>query len=63
MGLAHRRRFSPLTLVARARAARRERRALAKLDDHLLDDIGLTRRAAWSEAKRPFWELPSRHHW
>ena len=34
---------------------RRTRRALRKLDDHQLQDIGLTRRAADEEAKRPFW--------
>lgn len=58
-----RRRFSPLAMIAAYAAARRERQALAKLDTHLLEDIGLSERAAWSEAKRPFWELPNRHLW
>ncbi|WP_170607119.1 DUF1127 domain-containing protein [Ruegeria arenilitoris] len=32
----------------------RQRRSLARLDDHLLDDIGLTRR----EATRHIWDAP-----
>lgn len=35
---------------------RRQRRALLKLDDHLLDDIGLTRDQADKEARKPFWK-------
>ena len=34
---------------------RRQRRALAALDDHLLRDIGVTREQALSEAQRPSW--------
>jgi uncharacterized protein YjiS (DUF1127 family) len=34
---------------------RRQRRALAELDDHLLRDIGLTRHQARVEALRPLW--------
>jgi uncharacterized protein YjiS (DUF1127 family) len=34
---------------------RRQRHALAELDDHLLRDIGLTRHQARTEALRPFW--------
>jgi uncharacterized protein YjiS (DUF1127 family) len=33
----------------------RQRRALAELDDRLLDDIGLTRSKAQREAAKPFW--------
>ncbi|MAM62659.1 DUF1127 domain-containing protein [Maritimibacter sp. UBA3975] len=55
-------RFSALDTLGAAISARRERRALARLDDHLLEDIGLSRRDAWSESRRPFWELSSRHH-
>jgi uncharacterized protein YjiS (DUF1127 family) len=33
----------------------RQRRALAELDDRLLDDIGITRSQAQSEVARPFW--------
>lgn len=34
---------------------RRTRRQLARLDQHLLSDIGMTRDAACTEAARPFW--------
>jgi Uncharacterized conserved small protein len=33
----------------------RERRALARLDDRLLADLGLGRAEAWAEADKPFW--------
>jgi uncharacterized protein YjiS (DUF1127 family) len=39
----------------------RQRRALARLDDHLLRDIGIEPAAAWSEALRPVWDVP--RHW
>lgn len=34
---------------------RRQRRALAALDDHLLRDLGLTREDAVRESGKPFW--------
>jgi uncharacterized protein YjiS (DUF1127 family) len=34
----------------------RTRRALAQLDGHLLDDIGVDPRAAHREARRMFWQ-------
>lgn len=34
----------------------RTRRALAQLDGHLLDDIGVDPRAARREARRMFWQ-------
>lgn len=34
----------------------RQRRALARLDDHLLDDIGVIRTQASREAAKPFWQ-------
>jgi uncharacterized protein YjiS (DUF1127 family) len=34
----------------------RQRRALAKLDDRLLRDIGLTRDQARQECANPFWK-------
>ena len=40
---------------------RRQRRALARLDAHLLNDIGLPADAAAHEARRPFWDAP--RHW
>jgi uncharacterized protein YjiS (DUF1127 family) len=39
----------------------RERRGLARLDDHLLRDIGVTRQEADREATRPVWDVPD--HW
>lgn len=46
------------SLIAWLRAAaerRRQRRALAMLDDHLLRDIGVTREQVLAEARRPPW--------
>jgi uncharacterized protein YjiS (DUF1127 family) len=34
---------------------RRQRQALLELDDHHLKDIGLSRAAAMTEARKPFW--------
>lgn len=39
----------------------RERRALARMDDARLSDLGLSREDAQAEAKRPLWDVPS--HW
>lgn len=44
-----------------AAALERSRRNLARLDDHLLRDIGLTRSEAMAEAARAPWDAPS--HW
>ncbi|TYP85478.1 MULTISPECIES: DUF1127 domain-containing protein [Maritimibacter] len=63
IGFAPLRRVSILNVLFAMHATRRQRRALGKLDSHLLDDIGVTHKQAWSETNRPFWELPSRHHW
>lgn len=49
------RRLFALVLLAR------ERRALARLDSHLLRDIGLTRDDATEEARRAAWDVPA--HW
>jgi uncharacterized protein YjiS (DUF1127 family) len=38
----------------------RQRRALRRLDDRLLDDIGVTRAAATREAGAPFWRFGPR---
>lgn len=40
---------------------RRQRRRLAALDDHMLEDIGVTRDAAETEARRTLWDVPN--HW
>lgn len=50
----------PRRLLAAA-ALSRSRRSLARLDDHLLRDIGLTRAEAEAEASRGPWDAPS--HW
>ena len=34
----------------------RQRAALSRLDDSLLDDIGVTRQQANAEAAKPFWK-------
>ncbi len=49
------------TRLAQALAVHRQRRQLARLEDHLLRDIGLTRAAALAEAERPLWDAPA--HW
>ena len=36
----------------------RQRRALARLDDRALKDIGVTRQDAQAEAARPLWDAP-----
>ncbi len=38
----------------------RQRRALAKLDARVLDDLGITREEADLESRRPFWDLPAK---
>lgn len=42
-----------------ALAARRHRRHLRDLPDHLLCDIGISRAAAEREASRPVWDVPA----
>lgn len=44
-----------LGLVKIWRMRIRMRRALAGLDAHLLQDIGISRAAAFSESRKPFW--------
>lgn len=41
-----------------ALAVRRERRALASLDDHMLRDIGLSRSMVHRETSRSLFDLP-----
>ncbi|MGK7652477.1 DUF1127 domain-containing protein [Roseovarius sp. MMSF_3350] len=59
--LSHRRhgpfRASPRPSLLDALELYRQRRALARLDDHALDDIGLTRAEADAEARRPIWDI------
>jgi len=49
---------SVLELFARAVALMRQRRDLARLDDHALDDIGISRSDALAEARRHVWDAP-----
>ncbi len=42
-----------------AMTARRQRAQLAKLDDAMLADIGVSPRQAATEAARPAWDVPS----
>ena len=44
-----------------AHATWRQRRALARLDDAALRDIGVSRAQARSEVSRPAWDVPA--HW
>lgn len=39
----------------------RQRRELAQLDEHALEDIGLTRADVAREIERPVWDVPC--HW
>lgn len=55
-----RRRAGPFARLAGLFAARRQRVRLADLDDHLLDDIGISRATAEYEASRPVWDAPER---
>lgn len=52
---------SLLSRFFQARAVARQRKALAALDDTILEDIGLTRIEADREAARPAWDAPQ--HW
>ncbi|WP_421702839.1 DUF1127 domain-containing protein [Aliiroseovarius sp.] len=52
---------SPFAWAARALEARRERKALSRLDRAALSDIGLTEGQAHREATRPLWDVPD--HW
>ncbi len=47
--------FNPLRMILDLVARHHSRAALARLDAHLLADIGLTAEAAAEEAARPFW--------
>lgn len=44
--------------IVRAFEVARQRRALMRLDDGLLKDVGLSRADAYREGTRPWWDLP-----
>lgn len=50
---------STLRLLATAMSTYRQRRALARLDDAALKDLGLSRHDAAQEANRPIWDVPA----
>lgn len=49
---------SGLNFLFHSLAVWRQRQHLARLDAHLLDDIGLSAREAATEIKRPLWDVP-----
>jgi uncharacterized protein YjiS (DUF1127 family) len=53
-----RRGMHPLRWITDAFATHRQRLHLEDLDAHLLEDIGIDRYTARSEAQRSFWDLP-----
>ncbi len=48
-----------LSRLGQMAAVRRQRRALASLNDHLLKDIGLSAEEARQEAESPLWDVPA----
>lgn len=50
---------SALRLLSMASNTYRQRRALARLDDTALADLGISRADAVQEAKRPLWDVPA----
>ena len=51
--------FDLLSTIKIALAARRQRQALAKLDDAALLDLGLTHSEVETETSRPLWDVPA----
>jgi uncharacterized protein YjiS (DUF1127 family) len=48
--------FGLIGTIAAWIVRRRQRRTLAELDEHLLNDVGLSREQAHREAAKPFWK-------
>lgn len=48
--------FGLIETIAVWSVRRRQRHALAELDEHLLNDVGLSREQARREAAKPFWK-------
>ena len=51
----------PLAWVSAMLGTWRQRHALEQLDDHMLQDIGVSREEADTEIRRPIWDVPG--HW
>ena len=49
-------RFAPAARLELWAERHRQRRALLKLGDHTLKDIGVSHADAWQEASKPFWQ-------
>lgn len=49
---------NPFALVAVAYGAWRQRQKLRRLDFAALEDMGISPRAALSEARKPIWSVP-----
>ena len=52
----------PVTLIGRVfglLGLHASRQSLARLDDAMLEDIGVTRAEAMRESRRPMWDVPS----
>ena len=43
-------------------ALRRQRQQIVNLEDHLLDDIGITRAEAYKESRKSAWDVPNYWH-
>ncbi len=50
---------SAFRMIAHVLATQHQRRALRKLGSDALNDLGLSREDAKSEANRPFWDVPA----
>lgn len=49
------------TRLASVGSLYRQRRALADMPTYMLDDIGISRKDAMTEAAKPLWDVPQ--HW
>lgn len=47
-----------LSRLVGALAQQRQRNRLAQLEEHMLNDIGVSRQEAMTEANRPIWDAP-----
>ena len=49
---------SPLFWMTRLYSVWRSRQALGRLDNAMLEDIGLSAKSAYEEAAKPIWDVP-----